>query len=439
MMDQPQASELLALISHLPDGTQKWKEILPKMAPELNRPQALARLLLKVALAYEDGRNILRVLSPIRQYMLKWHPAGNHHITNLEKYYMDFILMHCQKSWGPTFQESKNNLEPEIGNINSVMLHALRAHANPQIVQRLYDMSAFMCHAFVPGSLDLLDAILPYTADLDLPTMKPQCYQLMGDVLYMQHKPTEAIEKIKTAHADFVQIGDTSKAVQCQRSLGKMLRVQKKFEEAIEQFEAAQPVFVQLNDKKGAAQCLRSIGAILSNQGHYVEATSKLEAAHDDFVQMNDIRGAAQCSRSLGNTLLRQGKYDEAKEKLEAAHKEFIQIDDKIRIGLCLLSMGTILLNQFQYAEAKEKVEDAYEVFKQTQNKVGTAECLQTLAKILQKMGIDIQAKDCLEKAVLLYQENGDVHTRAIKDCQDALTSLLSVGSQTGGDNERKV
>ena len=128
MIEEPQACELLSLISHLPDGVISWQDNLPKMFPEFQHEKALVALLLQVALAFVDGSNTLRMLSPVRHYMLKHHPAGRTHMRQLENYYIKLSSKNCQDRYGTTFSNTRSLVESEIGNFINVMVNAMNRY-----------------------------------------------------------------------------------------------------------------------------------------------------------------------------------------------------------------------------------------------------------------------------------------------------------------------
>jgi tetratricopeptide (TPR) repeat protein len=382
MVEMPEACELLSLIAHLPDGVVSWQENLPRIAPGFQHLQALVARLLQVALAYVDGSN-LRMLSPIRHYMLKHHAAKEDNVKQLEHYYIELASKHCEVSYGTTFSNNKHLMEPEIGNFTGVMLNALLSHASQDVVQAIYDMAAFMYNASISGCLPLVTKVLPYIPHLNMEYIRPHCYQLMGKILHMLDKYAEAERMYGRAQAEFGQIGGRHGAAQCMLNMSNVLHLQAKYSEAEEQLETAHAEFVQIGGKLGAAQCLQGLSEILCTEGKFSRAEEKLETAHKEFVQVGGQLGTAQCLLNLGNIMRMQDKYAEAEEKLKTAYAEFVQIGDRHGAAECVQGLGDILHMLDKYPEAEKNFEFAYAEFIQIGDGHGAAQCVQSLGDIL--------------------------------------------------------
>jgi hypothetical protein len=79
--------------------------------------------------------------------------------------------------------------------------------------------------------------------------------------------------------------------------------MQHNYEEAVDVLKKAQDQFIEIGDRLGVAQCSQSLGNILHMQHNYKEAVEVLKKAQDQFVEIGDQLGVAQCSQSLGNIL----------------------------------------------------------------------------------------------------------------------------------------
>jgi tetratricopeptide (TPR) repeat protein/predicted ATPase len=408
MTAEPETCELLSLLAHLPDGVPSWQENLTQMAPGFLHLQSLVAVLLQVALVYVDASSTLRTLSPIRHYMLQHHVAKEDNIKQLEHYYADFAVKHCKVAFGTTFSNVKHLVEPEIGNFTGVMLYALHNHTCQDVVQAIYDMAHFMYQASISGSLLLITKILPYIPGLNMEYIKPQCYQLMANILHMHDKYLEAQEMFDKAQAEFILIGGRHGVAQCMLSLSNILHIQAKYLEAEEKLEMAHAEFVQIGGKLGAAQCLQSISNILCTEANYSRAEEKLETAHSEFVRIGGKLGAAQCLLSLGNILRMQDKYAKAEEMLEKAHVEFIQIGDQHGVAQCVQSLGDVLHMQDKYPEAKIMLETAYAEFVQIGDQHGATQCVQSLGDILYMQDMYPEAEEKLEAAHADFVQIGE-------------------------------
>lgn len=323
MADCPEALDLLALISLLPDGVLNWQENLEELAPGFSDPESLAILLINVALAYVDDQNSLKVLSPIRHYMLKYHPAKAVHMLKLERHYIELVSMYGRDTFSPTFLYSINKVKPEIGNMTSVMLYALQIDAYEDLVQATYDLASFMSKAYIPGALNIASKILEAIGDLHMTNFKPHCFQLIGEILCMYGRYREAQEQQEIAYHGFAHMDNQLGMAYSLKGMGKILYSQNQHTKATEKLDIAYKMFMGIGSQLGAAQCLHSLGNILYAQSKFLEAKQKLETAHKEFMDISDQFGAAQCMQSLGNIAYTQKDLGDAQIKLKAAHRIF--------------------------------------------------------------------------------------------------------------------
>jgi len=406
----PDAGKLLALISHLPDGVLKWEERLENLTVLKNIPQIVGTLT-RVALAYIDMSGTLKVLSPVRQYMLKKEMVEFDHIAILEKWYINFIDQYSKTPLGPTFRDAAQNVMAEIGNITSVLKYTLHRHPSQDIVYAAINISEFLCR--VQPSEEILQEIFPVLEKLHMEENKPYCTWLLGDILYWQFKYNEAREKLQDALAQYTGIEDQQGRARCLWRLGDILRMEHKYSEAREKLEDALAQYTANGDQQGRTACLQSLGNILHMEHKYSEAREKLEDALAQYMTHGDQEGRAGCLQSLGNILRMEHKYYEAREKLEDALAQYTANGDQQGRAGCLWSLGNILHMEHKYSEAGEKLEDALAQYTADGDQQGRAGCLQSLGNILRMEHKYSDAKEKLEDALAHYTANGDQQGRA--------------------------
>ncbi|KAF8207072.1 hypothetical protein K438DRAFT_1815632 [Mycena galopus ATCC 62051] len=118
------AQELLSLLSLLPNGLSEAE--LFETCSQLKNIQSCRAALLRTSLAYLDGHKRLRVLTPIREYVLSAYRPSHRLVWPLRKYMRDLVNV-CQ-----TYQElSPGSLVPHLvanlSNISAVMMHGIHA------------------------------------------------------------------------------------------------------------------------------------------------------------------------------------------------------------------------------------------------------------------------------------------------------------------------
>jgi tetratricopeptide (TPR) repeat protein len=292
--NNPEAVQLLGILCQLPDGLHRWEERLPIVAAGLHDVHHLVHLLLKTALVF-TADSTLKVLSPIRHFINCHHDPNPDHIRALEEYFWDLVHTHATVPMGPDFPHAKEVLDPDMGNVCSLVNSAAQTHPSHELVEIVLAVSQFQLYT-VP-STELLHDIMPLVKHKQSPTQEARILKRLGNILHMQAKYTEASELLKEAQRQFFNISDVVYAVYCSQNLCEVLRMQGKYAEASETLTEAQGQFIEIGNVFGSAQCSRSLGDILIMQAKYTEASKILTEAQRQFIGIGDVLGAAQCSK----------------------------------------------------------------------------------------------------------------------------------------------
>jgi len=397
-------TELLGLISHLPDGVFEWESKLGQMLPSFENLEQLVGVLLRTALAYVDNAGTLKVLSPIRHYMLKYHSPRESILKEIEQYYIGLV----NRSYNAQDKNTVENMVVEEGNVMSVIKGALKHHPNDDVANAAYNMTCFMSSGKTMPSVDLLVEVMPKLEQLGLGELEAFCLQQMGEIFLMQNKYPEAVANLEMAKEHFTMIGNKLEVAKCLQTLGEILIMQSRYKEAAANVEMAKEQFTAVDDKRGAARCLQCLGEILRMQSRYTEAAATVEVARRQYTAIGDKSGAAQCLRSLGEILRMQSRYAEAATNLEMAKGQFVAIGEKLGATQCLQRLAEILIMQSRYTEAAENLEMAKEQFSAIGDKSGTTQCLRGLGEILIMQSKYAEAAANLEMAQEQYTAIGE-------------------------------
>jgi tetratricopeptide (TPR) repeat protein len=420
MTENPEAVQLLGVLCHLPDGLYSWRERLQSLITEFTLPHQLVSVLLRAALAYDDS-GTLKVLSPIRDYIVVYHQPETRHMLHMEQYYIDLISTYATKSFGKELAISRVTLEPELGNITYILKNAIKTNPKESVVEAVYQLSWFS-YRTIP-SADLLHFVIPYMDNCGMADKLPQFQWLIAEILRFQAKYPEAREMLLEAQKQFNEIGNQHGAAQCLQSLGNILRVQAKYPEAREMLLEAQMQFTKIGSELRVAQCLQSLGNILRVQVKYAEARETLLEAQKQFTEIGDQLGVAQCLHRLGDILRMQAKYPEATEMLLEAQEQFTEIGNKLGAAQCLRSLGGILGMEDKYPEAREMLLEAHRQFNEIGHQLGAAQCLQSLGNILRVQAKYPEAKEMLLEAQKQFTEIGD--PLGVAQCLQSLGNIL--------------
>jgi tetratricopeptide (TPR) repeat protein len=421
----PEAVQLLGILCQLPDGLRQWEERLPLIGAGLQNIHHLVHLLHKTALISITGGG-LKVLSPIRHFINSHHPADSEYIRSLENYFWDLVHMYATEPVGPGFPHAREIIEPDLGNIRSIINNALHTHPSADLVVIVIKVSQFL-QSTIP-STELIYDVLTLVKQIESPLQEARVFQCLGDILFKQAKYTEAFETLAEARSQFLNIGSVLGAAECSQTLGDILRMQAKYTEASETLTEAREQFHNIGNVLGAAQCSQRLGRTLYMKAKYTEASETLTEARRQFVDFGDVLGAAQCSQSLGDILYMQDKDTEASETLTEARRQFLDMGDVLRAAQCLKSLGNILRIQAKYTEASEILTEAQGQFIDIGAVLGAAQCSQSLGNILTMQAKYTEASEILTEARGQFIDIGAVLGAA--QCSQSLGNILYIQAQ---------
>jgi tetratricopeptide (TPR) repeat protein len=420
--NHPEAVQLLSVLCHLPDGLGQWEEQLPHVAAGFQNFRHIVHLLQKTALLFIAGGR-LKVLSPIRHFIMYHHPADHDHMRCLQDYFWDLVHTYGTVPHGPGFIQAKDILEPDIGNIHSLVIHAVHNQPSIEVLDAVLEIADFLYRTH--PSTELLLEVIPFVQKIGIPMKEAQVFHRLGEILRIQGRYMDAFDALTKAQKLFIEVGDVLGVAQCLRRLGDILCMQSKHTEASNILMEARRQFFEIGNVLGATQCLQSLGIILSMEDKCIEATSTLMDAQRQFLEISDAQGVAQCLQCLGNTLGTQSKYPEARATLMQAQTQFLEIGGTLGMAQCSQSLGNILHLQHKYTEATDTLTQAQRQFLNIGDVLGVAQCSQSLGDILYMQHKYIEATDTLSHAHSLFLEISNVSGAA--KCLETLEQIPAI------------
>ncbi|KZP06682.1 TPR-like protein [Athelia psychrophila] len=431
----PGSVQLLGMLCLLPDGLLHWEERLEVIGETFPTATSDLLLLRKFALVYITGDK-LAVLSPIRHFVLQYHPPDFQHVQCIYNIFWELVHAYAMVDFGPEFSGAVDALSPEMGNIGNLIDHAV-VHNPGEIIVDIAIKASWYLSYIIPSShllqkvsglvtsvptamqaryWDTTAAIMhrqdEYAEATSTSTQArdlflevgdragaARCTERLGESHRMRSEYSEAAAALKDAQAQFFELGDRSGATRCSQSLGQILHMQRRYSEATVIFRNARAEALEIGDQLGAAQCSQSLGDNLSMQSEYSEAAAVLTDARAQFLDIGERLGAAQCLRSLGEILSEQSNYSEAAAILTNARAEFLEIGERLGAAQCSQALGDNLSGQSEHSEAAAVLTDARAQFLQINNREGEAQCAQSLGQILLGQRKYTKAEDLLMHA----------------------------------------
>ncbi|KAF7970895.1 hypothetical protein HWV62_22650 [Athelia sp. TMB] len=401
----PQAIRLLGVLCLLPDGLLRYEERLTKIAKVIPTSMSDFFLLRKFALIYISGDK-LRVLSPIRHFILQHYPPDGQHVTCICNIFWQLVDSFATVGFGPDANSAKEALGAELGNIGHLIEYAVRHHPSDRLLEIAWKVTWYLCYTGVSTKLERKVAALVPVADL---AMQTRHWQVSGATSYNQKIYTEAKNMVTQARKYSLAVGDHLQAAQSGYMLGEILTMQCQYLEATAVFTEARDQLLALDNHAGVTLCLLGLGNVLYLQGRYPEAFAMLAEVRDKFTKMGDQHGATHCSQGMAGVMLMQSEYTEASALLTAARDDFLRIGSRLGAVQCLQTLGDVLQAQGKYDEASTKMNEARSGFLKIGDPLGAAQCLQSLGQVFHARRKSLDASSAMTEPRLQFLRIGDL------------------------------
>ncbi|KAF9445563.1 TPR-like protein [Macrolepiota fuliginosa MF-IS2] len=378
MKHDPNALPFLSIIALLPGGmSHDTFRACDAHLPEIINIKRAVNTLRQNTLIYEDPSRTLRILSPIRHYILAHHPATE--LTNafIEEYFVQLAFL-----GGDHVASVHSRLRHEIGNIEEMLVRALRSLRPAE--EAVTAILALAEYTYVTG----VGSCIPLERAVD-------------------HIAKIVDSKPKT-----------------QKSTRKSFR-------RLFLGRAAKDDSPNENDKGGSdllilqADCLGCLGQLLSRQGHYDQAKEKFDLALELHTQRGDLVGQAADLHNLGCLLT----LDEASEKFASASKLHEVAGDRTGMAYDMMGLGQVYLQRYQLPRAQEIFASALRIFDEMggddEDPTGRITALNNLGHTLTSWNKFGEAETCFNQAIQQNESIGDVVGKANSLCGLASTFLL--------------
>jgi len=304
--------ELLSICSMLPDGLRQ--DIIDKLRPKFKHIDRARDSLAAYSLVSLSTDGVLKMLSPIRHYVLESHPPQPEHREALYLIYFD-IAQQLPATMDEHFKEVAAVVVPEIDNLSSLLLTQVH-QPSQQIVDAVIGLTWFAYHQ-QPTAVTAASALLPHLESH--PKWKAQCLLVIGNTQIWNCNYTSAIESLGTAAQLFLEVGDHAQTAWCQRLAGIPYRQLGMYEQAEKALNTARDSYIIVGDHLGEAMCRSDLGRLMRMKKNHAAAIEHLLAARQAFNTLGEIIMASHCSESLSHVYLEQGDNESAAVELERA------------------------------------------------------------------------------------------------------------------------
>jgi hypothetical protein len=131
----PHSKDLLSLLSMLPDGLSDVELVQSKLP--LDNILGCRAALIRTSLAYNDEHKRLKALVPIREYMQKIQPPGDHLIQPLHKHFQELLEVYMEYQGTQSSSSTVARVSSNYSNIQNVLQNGLQP-GHPDLVNSIY-------------------------------------------------------------------------------------------------------------------------------------------------------------------------------------------------------------------------------------------------------------------------------------------------------------
>lgn len=390
----PDASSVLSLLSLVPNGVMETD--LAAWSADIDTGRAVSTLV-QTALAYRTPEQRVRVLAPIRSFMLSYYPPSDTLAGGVYDYYFGLAELVFKAGVDTSGYEAVTSISPELENVQSVVRYALHHSSDlrPAVraavcMSRLYNDTgmggpSLMTEALIVSRREGMDdqtaallhqwALMSCNTSMSgdpeaLFTESRELHEKQGNVdgvidltlhLSWYVPPTEALETCQRMRDLAESRGDRWRVARCDQALcrvyermGDRHRARDYLDSSVAILRAEYPT-----EHRQLGWCIFRQGDIASDCGDTALAVEKMRESIPILRRSGYLLGLATAEFLLGDTLLRQGYVSQAIPYLEAALKS-------CRIGglarrevTCILGLASAHLVMGDHDQAERVLQNA--------------------------------------------------------------------------------
>ena len=414
MQQDPGALRFLGAICLLPDGmsSETLRDCM-SLSPDMPSIRKAISTLRQNALVYEDSNKYLRVLSPIRLFVLLRHPPSSKARQIIHRIFMKLALE------APSIEniDARRHIRMEVANMNAMLIDAVETSSSENLNDVAQSILNFCQYAYITG-IASTHAISSAVEKLEQKQgkrqlesaasarKKPLWSKKFQIIDFSMFKSRKSVKMAITNEHTPAPVDATLKILaDCFGCWGQILSQQSQFDLAKEKYDRANMLHTKLNDIVGRAYDMLNTGLLLSRDFENADAALQI---FQESIKLHetagDMRGKAYGLMAAGSVLSHIFKVEDAKANYTSAVAILSTTDMDSGSALALHGLGTIMLALSRFEEAEKYFQDAARLNILGGHIVGQAENLAGLSLALLMRSRVLDAQRVIESAIALQE-----------------------------------
>ncbi|MFA6448558.1 MAG: tetratricopeptide repeat protein [bacterium] len=403
------AKRLLSLLAFLPDGLahSDFEAVLP------NKSDEAASVLRKVGLAFDESDR-LRLLAPLREYVMKYHSPDKKSKDRLMIHYLNLIRRHSSNIGSESGEEARSRLSPEASNIEYLAPIILKNYPSEDTIRVICLWGNFVNYTGV-GTTRPFEAALTAAELLKKTDLIAICIYWIGIIENGRSNLDTALSHFEKALPLFKVSEDIVGEAECTFFIGSIAFYHSEHEKAQQKYEQALTLYRIENNLIGEANCMKEIGDIAFYRSEYKAAYTQLAQAVDLFnsIENGGIQGEANCINRMGVIAFEQSDFELARSCFERALLSCKKTGSVNDVETCRVFLGAISLEKSEYKMANSRFMEALSIIGKFGETRGKAFCKRHLANLNVKLEKYETAFQHYEEALQFYNKVSDVYGKA--------------------------
>ncbi|KAH7097137.1 hypothetical protein BKA62DRAFT_833482 [Auriculariales sp. MPI-PUGE-AT-0066] len=408
--------QLLSICAHLPAGLRT--SVFDQLESHFKDLDSARCGLLSLALISVGPQDELKVLSPIRHFVLGAHPMTADHSAAMRRIYFD-IAASAPRGSSEEFATKSVSVAAEYENLKVFLLHLINTEEPSQSLIDAVNAIFYYTYWMAP-SATLWEAL---RSRLDCHALwLAECCIHIGRIYLQLGEYTSASNALFQACDISRQECDRRSAAYCALLLGDCQQRQGFYEAAVQQYTAARDTFLDLQDDLNASACLMQLGSIALSQEIYGDAKQYLTSARSAFAGVNQRLYAANCTSMLGELHTKEGDFSMAETEFQTAQSEYQAVGNQWGSSLCMRGLGNLRRRQQDFPSAEVLLASAREYSTRLGLPLSQVCCIYDIGMLRRDQGRTEEALEAFRTAKQIYKRMGIADS--VKKCERAIADL---------------